>query len=357
VSGNGTISSFDAALVLQYSVGIRHHFPVGYRPGSDTVDWAFRPSSRSYTPLQSSQSDQNYVSILYGDVSGNWSGDFLVTQLVDKKPTALFSINVAKDENTEVLKSLTSTHRETSLTAIQDKSKMKNNDFAQPLENSIDPKQGISSMNAKILSHQIVFPVEIKDTKNLLSTDLQICYNPEHLRPINMKTSETTKDFMIAGADYGGLLRIAIAGTQKLNGNLKLLDVSFEVKGEEDLASPEIKVDWLIVNEGDDKPITDGVMAETEPYQLFLLKSQPNPFVNEISLHYSLLKESKVMINVYNSCGQVVKTLVDEVKKSGDYYISWNGRDDKEKTQPNGIYFIRMDVGSRKFEKKVILVK
>ncbi|MBI4721773.1 MAG: hypothetical protein HY769_02030, partial [Candidatus Stahlbacteria bacterium] len=60
VSGNGTIQSYDASLILRYRVGIIQHFPVG--------DWAFMPQSKSYTPLDEDKLNEDYVGILYGDV-------------------------------------------------------------------------------------------------------------------------------------------------------------------------------------------------------------------------------------------------------------------------------------------------
>jgi len=67
VSGDGKISSYDAALVLQYVAQIIDQFPIG-------ADWTFKPLSRNYDPLDSDKPNQNYLGILYGDVSGNWSG-------------------------------------------------------------------------------------------------------------------------------------------------------------------------------------------------------------------------------------------------------------------------------------------
>ena len=71
VSANATISSFDAALILQYAVCLIDYFPIRDSTGSD---WAFDPNSRSYEPLNLDQTDQDYLAILYGDVSGNWTG-------------------------------------------------------------------------------------------------------------------------------------------------------------------------------------------------------------------------------------------------------------------------------------------
>ena len=72
VSNNGTVSGFDAALVAQRAVAtscIDYHFPVRNATGSD---WAFRPVSKSYTPLHGGE-NYDFVGVLYGDVTGNWA--------------------------------------------------------------------------------------------------------------------------------------------------------------------------------------------------------------------------------------------------------------------------------------------
>ena len=70
VSGNGTIASYDSALISQFRVGMITRFPVAVTRGAD---WAFVPASRNYTPFNSDRSGEDYIGILYGDVTGNWS--------------------------------------------------------------------------------------------------------------------------------------------------------------------------------------------------------------------------------------------------------------------------------------------
>jgi hypothetical protein len=86
VSNNGTVSSFDAALTAQKAVAspcLTYAFPVRTATGSD---WAFRPVSRSYTPLTGVGEDYSFLGVLYGDVTGNWTAPVLFAQSVDDKP-------------------------------------------------------------------------------------------------------------------------------------------------------------------------------------------------------------------------------------------------------------------------------
>jgi hypothetical protein len=65
VSGNGTITSFDAAMIATYTVGLVDE------TGS-TGTWRFLPVPRSYTNVNVDYGDQDYVALLMGDVTGNW---------------------------------------------------------------------------------------------------------------------------------------------------------------------------------------------------------------------------------------------------------------------------------------------
>jgi WD40 repeat protein len=64
VSGNGSVTSFDAALIAQYVVGLPNTGLAG--------TWRFAPASRSYMTVPS-LTGQDFSAILIGDVTGNWA--------------------------------------------------------------------------------------------------------------------------------------------------------------------------------------------------------------------------------------------------------------------------------------------
>lgn len=68
VDSSGSINAMDAYYLLQKAVGLIS-LPFN---GTGTV-WKFSPSSKTYSNLSSHQASQDYVGILVGDVSGNWT--------------------------------------------------------------------------------------------------------------------------------------------------------------------------------------------------------------------------------------------------------------------------------------------
>jgi hypothetical protein len=83
-----------------------------------------------------------------------------------------------------------------------------------------------------------------------------------------------------------------------------------------------------------------------------LNQNYPNPFNPNTVISYSLPSSSNVKLNVYNTLGQVVKTLDSGYKKAGSYSINFNASD-----LSSGIYFYKLEAGQFSQIKKMILIK
>jgi len=83
----------------------------------------------------------------------------------------------------------------------------------------------------------------------------------------------------------------------------------------------------------------------------------PNPFNPVTNIAYSIKTAGKVTIEVYNIRGQLVKTLVNEVKETGAYTALWNGKDNSNKSVSSGVYFYKMKTQDYNSTRKMILMK
>lgn len=83
----------------------------------------------------------------------------------------------------------------------------------------------------------------------------------------------------------------------------------------------------------------------------------PNPFNPVTSIRFSTKEPGNVSIVIYNSKGQVVRSLVNENKKSGSHSVVWNGTDDYGKPVSSGIYLYKMQTQSYSQIKKMMLMK
>lgn len=93
------------------------------------------------------------------------------------------------------------------------------------------------------------------------------------------------------------------------------------------------------------------------PKKLKLTQNHPNPFNAETWITYHLPKKINVTINIFNSLGRLIKTLVDEEKAAGVYQVRWDGTDDFGEQVSSGIYLCQLQSGNEVLIKKMLLIQ
>jgi len=93
------------------------------------------------------------------------------------------------------------------------------------------------------------------------------------------------------------------------------------------------------------------------PKEFGITQNYPNPFNPSTVINYSVPKEVVVSIKIYNSLGQLVKTLVNENKSSGVYSVTWFGDNNLGAKVTSGVYFYRITAGNYIQVKKMLLLK
>jgi len=88
------------------------------------------------------------------------------------------------------------------------------------------------------------------------------------------------------------------------------------------------------------------------PVEFELLQNNPNPFNPTTTISYSLPREAFVNLVVYDILGNIIITLVNEQKKSGNYKTTFNGA-----ALSSGVYIYRLTAGEYINTKKMILVR
>ena len=104
---------------------------------------------------------------------------------------------------------------------------------------------------------------------------------------------------------------------------------------------------------GDDASWAAGVASHgTE-----LLGNYPNPLNPSTNIQYTLGEETHVTLKIYNTLGQEVATLVNEVQAAGSRTAVWNGRNDFGASVASGIYICTLEAGSVIRSQKLLLLK
>jgi len=95
----------------------------------------------------------------------------------------------------------------------------------------------------------------------------------------------------------------------------------------------------------------------TIPEKYNLLQNYPNPFNPSTTISFDLPKISNVKIEIYNSLGQKIKTLLNSTLEPGNHKVVWNGRDDYGNNVSSGIYFYSLKSDNITISKKMMLIK
>jgi hypothetical protein len=93
------------------------------------------------------------------------------------------------------------------------------------------------------------------------------------------------------------------------------------------------------------------------PIPTILHAPRPNPFTGLTQIRFQIPVKTKVDLKIYNSVGRLVNTLISDEMNPGYYTMTWSSKDEQERTQPNGIYFIRLKTENYDATKKMVLVR
>lgn len=76
--------------------------------------------------------------------------------------------------------------------------------------------------------------------------------------------------------------------------------------------------------------------------EAMLFPAYPNPFNSETTLRYSLPQKGYVRLNIYDTLGHPIKTLISKRQGSGECTVMWDARDEKGIPVASGTYVVRL---------------
>lgn len=78
------------------------------------------------------------------------------------------------------------------------------------------------------------------------------------------------------------------------------------------------------------------------PALTVLQANYPNPFNSTTQIPYRLAAPGPVRLVLYNTLGQPVRILVNELQAAGRYQVQWDGRDRYGSAVAAGVYVARL---------------
>jgi len=100
-----------------------------------------------------------------------------------------------------------------------------------------------------------------------------------------------------------------------------------------------------------------------------LFHNYPNPFNSSTVIPYKIpslpangsqspaFVPFSTTLKVYNIRGQLVRTLVDQMKMPGEYRVIWDARDEKGNEVGSGVYFYKLEVENYQKTRMMIFIK
>ncbi len=94
-----------------------------------------------------------------------------------------------------------------------------------------------------------------------------------------------------------------------------------------------------------------------KPLQYRLDQNYPNPFNASTMIRYSLREPTYVSLTIHNLKGELVRELVNEYQKEGEFSVLWNGKDDLGRLLTSGIFIYKLRVDGFSSSRKLLLLK
>ena len=302
VEGGTGLNFFDAVMIAQYASMQIEHFGVAVANNSD---WAFIPGENAYSPLTESIID-DYLGILYGDVTGNWSANFVLA---------------AKTNDDELFGTY------------------------------------------KVEGDTVSVPVMVTENQgDVYFVQISLEYNPERLEFLDAALTGLTQGWILvvpeideSNRNKPGDFNMGIFNIEPLTKSGPVFELRFKMLDTES----DIELTMSDYRVSDYTSYSSGIVITPVviPDDYALEQNYPNPFNPETTIRFAIKEQGHVTLTVYNIMGRRVCTLVDENKTPGNYSVVFKSVDDSGGELASGIYFYHINCNDFDSVKKMVLVK
>jgi flagellar hook assembly protein FlgD len=83
----------------------------------------------------------------------------------------------------------------------------------------------------------------------------------------------------------------------------------------------------------------------------------PNPFQGSLNVSFSLAREARVRIEIFDLAGRVVRHLEDGPRPAGAHIATWDGSGDAGVGLSPGSYIVRFESGEIRQNRRVQLIR
>jgi subtilisin family serine protease len=87
------------------------------------------------------------------------------------------------------------------------------------------------------------------------------------------------------------------------------------------------------------------------------MAAAPNPLSGPGEIRFALPAAGRARVTLYDASGRLVRELADGAFAGGPHAVRWDARDDRGRPVASGIYFARLEVGAKRVDSKVVLIR
>jgi hypothetical protein len=140
-------------------------------------------------------------------------------------------------------------------------------------------------------------------------------------------------------------------GSEKIEaGSGPIIQVSYAGEGRLQLAEAQFADYYGRLYKSVDMPVE-------VPSGYTLDQNYPNPFNPTTNIRFTLSAAADVRLDIYNTLGQHVKTIVNNTIEAGEHTVVWNGESSDGTRVASGIYLYRLQADDYTETRKMILLK
>ena len=99
------------------------------------------------------------------------------------------------------------------------------------------------------------------------------------------------------------------------------------------------------------------VAGQAQPQSHTLEQNYPNPFNPTTTIRYALPHAGPVRLDIYDSTGQHIRTLLRAHLEAGTYQASWDGTDEESRAVASGLYLSRLSAAGFAQVRKMVLLR
>ncbi len=93
--------------------------------------------------------------------------------------------------------------------------------------------------------------------------------------------------------------------------------------------------------------------SNTHPSLIELFQNTPNPFNSSTTISFYIHKGGNISLKIYDITGLLVKTILSEYVKRGEYNIQWSAGE----IIPSGVYFYELKMNNISKTRKMLLIR